>query len=231
MENFPVPFKYLIIAAAALLTTILCLLLMQALIATELHATEPMDPPRIAAPLEPIDRKIERPETRRQPWRVMPAEVPPEPEGLPIPLQEPQILVKAKRPSFGSIAENLDTEALDLELVPPVRDLVPLYVVQPVYPFKAVMKEIEGYVLVSFGVRQDGSVVNPVVIESNPRTLFDEAALSAVSKFKFQPRMLAGDPVSVEDLKLRFLFKLRRGGGEGSLVQSEILRPGETGLR
>lgn len=229
MENFPVPFKYLIIGAAALLTTILCLLLMQALIATELRGTPPMDPPRISAPLEPIDQEIEHRETRTRPWRVLPAEMPPEPDGLPIPVQEPQILVKATRPSFGSIADNLDTEALDFELVPPVRDLVPLYVVQPVYPFKAVMKEIEGYVLVSFGVRQDGSVVNPVIIESDPGTLFDEAALSAVSKFRFQPRMMAGDPVSVEDLKLRFLFRLQPG--DGGLVRSEILRPGETGLR
>ena len=148
----------------------------------------------------------DKPEVRQRAMRVVPAELPPTPEGTPIAPSDVMRSVKADRPTFGSVV--IDPGESDFELYPPVQDLIPLYVVQPVYPFRAVMKEVEGYVIVNFNVRANGTVQNPVVVESIPGTLFDEAALSAVAKFKFQPRMVGGDAIPVNDVQLRFVFRL-----------------------
>ena len=93
-------------------------------------------------------------------------------------------------------------------MTPPVKDLAPMFVVHPIYPFAAVMKEIEGYVLVQFSVRENGSVADAIILESEPRSTFDDAALSAIRKFKFQPREVGGDPIPVEKIQLRFAFTL-----------------------
>jgi protein TonB len=48
------------------------------------------------------------------------------------------------------------------------------------------MKEIEGFVVVEFTVRENGTVSNPMVVSSEPDILFDDAALHAVARFKFK---------------------------------------------
>ena len=211
MTTVPMPLKYLTVGSAAMLTTILCFLLMYALITTEVQRT-PVEEVHVAAnaPLHPIE-KLSEPVARRRASRMLPAQPPPSPEGIPIAPVDITISVDVSRPTFTSFAEIVDYEGIEFEPFPPIQDLVPIYVVEPAYPFAAVMKQIEGYVVVLFGVRENGSVSNPVVIASEPDTLFDDAALSAISKFKFRPRNIGGDTISAQDLRLRFSFKLVAG--------------------
>ncbi|GAB4254785.1 MAG: energy transducer TonB [Methylomicrobium sp.] len=70
--------------------------------------------------------------------------------------------------------------------------------VQPMYPEQLRFRRIEGQVLVEFTVTKDGTVSDPVVIESKPSGSFDRAALRAVLKWRFQPRRDdQGNPVTV----------------------------------
>ena len=84
------------------------------------------------------------------------------------------------------------------------------------------MKEIEGYVVVNFGVRENGTVKNPVVVESSPGSLFDEAALSAIDKFRFHPRTHLGDPLAVDDVRMRFVFELNETGADTRIAEQEV---------
>lgn len=208
MGAIPALKKLTFIAGAAFVATTLSLLLMQLLIATELRQGEALDPPLISTRLQLEDHNRERQEPeRKRAEKILPAEPPPVPEGVPVDHQPFSVLVKAERPTFESLADELMDE-VSMNLIAPSTDLLPLYIVQPAYPFSAVMKQIEGYVVVNFGVRTNGTVQNPVVVESAPGELFDQAALSAIDKFRFQPRMHLGDPLAATDLQMRFVFSM-----------------------
>ncbi len=220
MDSLSLPLKIGVISTAALAATFLCFLLMNFLIMTELGNRDVIEPVRlnVALALDELTEDIEEP-TREKPQKSIPMEPPPAPDGVPVERTEFDAVATAERPSFDLLADELMDE-IRMQLAPPSAELAPLYVVQPVYPFSAVMKEIEGYVVVNFGVRANGTVQNPVIVESSPGSLFDDAALSAIDKFRFQPRTHLGDPLSVNDIQMRFVFELN-GSGAAARVMPE----------
>lgn len=86
-------------------------------------------------------------------------------------------------------------------------DYLPIVRVAPVYPSRALSRGIEGFVDLSFTVTTAGTVADPVVIQSTS-TLFDRAAIRAVLKFKYKPRVVDGEPVAVPNVKTRITFKI-----------------------
>ena len=58
--------------------------------------------------------------------------------------------------------------------------------VQPQYPREALRDQVSGEVVVSFTVNPDGSVGDASIVSSNPRRVFDRAALDAIKKWKFE---------------------------------------------
>jgi len=64
---------------------------------------------------------------------------------------------------------------------------------QPTYPRDALRDGVSGEVTVSFTINADGSVSGASVVASNPRRVFDGAALDAIRKWKFEP---PGEPVT-----------------------------------
>lgn len=77
----------------------------------------------------------------------------------------------------------------------------------PEYPIEAARSRASGYATVEFTVNPDGSVGNAHVIASQPRRVFDQAAIQAVSRSKFKPALKDGQPVS-STLQRRIDFKL-----------------------
>jgi len=77
----------------------------------------------------------------------------------------------------------------------------------PEYPVEAARNRTSGYATVEFTVNPDGSVSNAHVIASQPRRVFDQAALQAVSRSKFKPALKDGQPVS-STLQRRIDFNL-----------------------
>jgi TonB family protein len=58
--------------------------------------------------------------------------------------------------------------------------------VQPVYPEAAIEADQEGKVVLQFTISRSGKVLNPVVVCSTPKGVFDSAALTAVRKWKYR---------------------------------------------
>ena len=54
------------------------------------------------------------------------------------------------------------------------------------YPRKALRLEREGYVIIEFDVAQDGSVIDPYVLEGEPAGLFNRAAMKSMMAFQFK---------------------------------------------
>lgn len=75
-----------------------------------------------------------------------------------------------------------------------------------VYPKKALKKCIEGNVVVRFVVTTDGTTTDIEVMSSRPVGIFEKAAIEAVSKWRFEPRLLKGMPVSKEETQ-RLVFE------------------------
>jgi protein TonB len=83
---------------------------------------------------------------------------------------------------FGSAGDGVD------------RDVVPLVRVDPQWPREALLSGAEGWVLIEFMILEDGSVADARVIESSPGRLFDRSALRAISRWRFHPRIIDGEP-------------------------------------
>ena len=186
--------------------TLLCFQFMQMLVSKTPSALE-LQPIHISAPLHtPLRQETPR-EVRKKPDRIMPGTPPAAADALPVdyPIQT---VVRADYLSWGSLADELDDQILGFEFPPPISDLISLRVVQPLYPLKASMRDIEGYVLVEFTVRENGTVVNPIVLESEPGHIFDSAALKAIQKFRYQPRKMGEIAYQTSGIKLKFTFEL-----------------------
>jgi protein TonB len=75
------------------------------------------------------------------------------------------------------------------------------------YPSAAMRARQEGWVLVSFSVDPDGQTSDIKVVESQPRRVFDRAAMDAVERYHFTPAMKDGVAVS-STKQQRIEFKL-----------------------
>jgi len=86
-------------------------------------------------------------------------------------------------------------------------DYLPIVRVAPVYPARALSRGLEGFVDLQFTVTTAGTVRDPIVLQSTS-SLFERAAIRAVLKFKYKPRVVDGVPVDVPGVKTRISFML-----------------------
>jgi protein TonB len=75
-------------------------------------------------------------------------------------------------------------------------DVIPIVRIDPRWPREALIEGTEGWVEVEFTILADGTVADPVVLQSEPPRLFDSAARAAILRWKFKPRIIDG--VAVE---------------------------------
>ncbi|MXY56502.1 MAG: energy transducer TonB, partial [Gammaproteobacteria bacterium] len=105
-------------------------------------------------------------------------------------------------------------------------EALPIIKVAPIYPHQAVKERIEGHVLLEFVVAETGGVRDAVVLESEPRGVFDQAALDAVAKFKYKPKIVDGKPVAKSGVRNRFSFEFEDESSTDSTSQTVV--PDET---
>ena len=86
-------------------------------------------------------------------------------------------------------------------------DLLLLARIKPIYPHSAIRNGIEGTVVVEFTVTRNGEVSDIRVIESSNR-IFEAAAIAAVAKSRYQPRIVDGVAVDVRGVRTELAFRL-----------------------
>lgn len=114
------------------------------------------------------------------------------------------------------IAAPVPTANLDLRAGPnlgaaPVGDAAatPLVRVNPQMPRKAKMEGVGGSVLVRFDIGPTGRTENVEIIEEEPLGYgFGNAALRAVQRWKYRPKVIDGEGVIQRGLQVRFPFKI-----------------------
>jgi protein TonB len=76
------------------------------------------------------------------------------------------------------------------------RDPEPVATPAPVYPPAAFRQGIGGWVEVEYTVNERGTTGDVAVVAAEPRGVFDEAVIAAVSAWKYRPRIVNGRPVA-----------------------------------
>lgn len=186
----------------ALGVTGLLLLGMTQLIATDYRPVVEDPPPKIA----PIHMPPVKPTVNK-------TEAAPRPQQLPPPVPP----VQANRTvAPGEVPVRISPPVIGHEnngpLIPS-SDPLPVYRPAPNYPRRALARGIEGYVVVEFTITKHGSVRNPSVVggydvNGEPTNIFDNAALSAVARFKYRPPVVDGIVVEQVGVRNRITFRL-----------------------
>ncbi len=87
-------------------------------------------------------------------------------------------------------------------------DLLPVMTVPPEYPERQRARGVQGWVLIEFTVDTLGRVQAPRVVSADPARVFDAAALNAVKRYKYKPRVVDGAPRAVTGVRQRIMFTL-----------------------
>ena len=111
---------------------------------------------------------------------------------------------------LGGLAVDMPDIEIDIDVgggISLARELTPLVRFPPEYPMSATANRIEGYVLLRFTVTETGTVADPEVLRSEPPNVFDKAAMRSVLRWKYQPQLANGKPISVLTYT-RIVFKM-----------------------
>ncbi len=91
------------------------------------------------------------------------------------------------------------------------RGVVPLVQVMPEYPPRAQQQRIEGWVDIEFTISPVGTVEDARVIGSRPSIVFDRAALRAIRKWRYSPKIQDGVKIARRGQQARIRFELPSG--------------------
>ena len=87
-------------------------------------------------------------------------------------------------------------------------DVAPIVRATPQYPPAAIARQIEGWVRVQFSVTAIGTVRDAIVVDSEPASIFDDAALKAIARWRYNPRVEGGEAVERVGLQTVIRFEL-----------------------
>jgi protein TonB len=113
----------------------------------------------------------------------------------------------------GSEAEALlggAAAAADLVMTEDTVDSVPtpLRAEPPEYPRAAVRRGLTGKVVLSVDISAAGEVVRVRVVDADPPGVFDQSAVGAVRRTRWQPAVYRGQPVAIEAFEVVYDFDL-----------------------
>lgn len=78
--------------------------------------------------------------------------------------------------------------------------------VSPDPPIEAIRNHVSGFAVVAFTVTASGDVTGAHIVQSQPRRMFDNAALTAVKRSKYKAALKDGQPVAAS-MQRRYDFK------------------------
>ena len=196
--------RYIVAGGFTLVVIFSLFWLMQYLISIADRELDEDDPGRMLefvriAPEEVVNRR-EPPPEKPEPLKDQPDILPPDlmdditPGTTPINVSPPEVGTDIKfQGTLSQFAEG---------------DYLPLAIVQPVYPRRAITRNIEGYVIVELTVTKIGTTRDIQVVEAVPPNIFDKAALAAAAKFKYKPKVMDRQPIEVSGVQYKFTFEL-----------------------
>lgn len=87
------------------------------------------------------------------------------------------------------------------------RDIIPLVRINPDYPPRALSRGLQGWVVVQFTITATGTVKDPKVVDSS-NSIFDDAALKAIARWRYNPKVEEGVAVERIGVQTKLVFQL-----------------------
>jgi len=88
-------------------------------------------------------------------------------------------------------------------------EVVPLVRIAPIYPSRAARLNIQGWVKFEVLIDKEGSVKKVKVLNSHPSGIFNRAAIKAMKRWRFRPKVIDGIAVS-RTAEQQINFKLQK---------------------
>jgi len=155
-----------------------------------------------------VDTEVEKKKAEKA-ERTKAEQAPPPPQ---IALSKTSLDAGAAGDSMAAIATLVEGQARQMGNIGGAggadRDAVPLVRIDPDYPMQARQRGQEGWVVLEFTISTAGTVKDVEVVSSEPGTVFDRAAVQAVRKWKYNPKILDGKPVERQGVKVRLDFEM-----------------------
>jgi protein TonB len=198
--------RYVIAGSLAITMTFLLFWGMQALIA---GGNDVMTEPAKGNVLDFIRLKQEEAVVKkeRKPQKPPKPKEPPPPMVAP-PMQQANPNAQGVKSQFAAEMQSDTGLSGGLSLDTSDGDYLPIVKVAAVYPRRAQSRGIEGFVVVEFIVTKTGAVKGAQVVTAKPEGVFDRAALDAVAKFKYKPRVVDGVAMEVAGVQNRITFEI-----------------------
>ena len=90
------------------------------------------------------------------------------------------------------------------------RDVIPLVRINPDYPPRALSRGLEGWVEVQFTITATGTVKDAIVVNADPKNIFDDAALKAIARWRYNPKVEGGVAIERVGMRTRISFQLEQ---------------------
>lgn len=85
---------------------------------------------------------------------------------------------------------------------------MPLYRAQPTYPARMLKRRVEGYVVMSFTINEQGHPEDIEVVEAEPSKAFVRPAVQALRNWKYHPQIEGGKAVKQPGQQVKIEFKI-----------------------
>ena len=130
----------------------------------------------------------------------------------------------APEPAASTTSRAPAPSAAPAASAPPATEsgLAPIIKVVPQYPAAARVQGVEGRVELTFTVNSSGAVESPTVTSSSPPGVFDQAALTAVSRWRYPASAEDAQPRSVSEV---LVFALDGSAGGSARAEPDVGGP------
>jgi protein TonB len=86
--------------------------------------------------------------------------------------------------------------------------VLPIVTIPPDYPPEALRQGIEGWVRIEFTIAPDGGVRDAVIDAADPPDVFDQSALQAVARWRYNPPVRLGSAGELKGVQTIIRFEL-----------------------
>jgi protein TonB len=161
--------------------------------------------------------RLKRAETTQTKKRELPQRQAAQSNPKPPPMTMPKGSAEGGMDAIAVAAPQVDAQidiagGPSLGAAPSDADVIPLVRVNPQYPRSAAQRKIEGWVRVEFTISVTGAVRNPKVVAAEPPGVFERAAIRAIRKWKYKPKIEEGKAVERHNVRVQLTFALEDEG-------------------
>lgn len=185
-----------------LTVTFILFVAMQQLIAIKGNAKAPVAEPPVVQLYEQV--KDSDPQVRQP----MPARPELKPRQLPANTPDPVDSVSIATTEFTIAGPGLPKGTGGGGIQPVDKGATPLIRVEPRYPATAARDGISGWVRLGFSIDESGAVTDVVVLAAEPARVFEREAITALKRWKYQPKQLDGKLIRQTGMQVQLDFTL-----------------------